>query len=493
MKNLQELLDTGNYFTDKGRFSSSGKYFDTSKVDLHNYIESYERLFYGLREKKINFLEIGVYQGGSISLWRDYFHKDSLIHGLDIVYTDLARSTLKDKKVSVHLSDSTDSNSKFLRTIEDNTYDIIIDDGNHSFEYQYKTLINYFPKLKIGGIYVIEDVEKRTMNSLKMINQIKKFKDFEIIDLREQDKREDSVLFVFRKGENKENTSRVHFVTFYSQGHPNDNGLDLSETETNVRRAVKPHMDSFTAYHPKDFLEDENLEWCIRDWSKVDKKYSRPKEGWWSPKMNQHVNINNSCDKTGFFAWKAICILEKMKEVPYGDIVYYHDGNFDKKIDFKPSKYPYYVGSEKWKELCNSLLNSVKTDVFIPWEQNSGLQPIRPFCREHCFRKMAEFTDYYTKYDCLWAGIIIMRRSALSEKFLTDVIKSLQDIELVSNIPEDLSNEFQWHTWDQPVWTLMARKYIREGLFPENWPKYHINCRIFSEKYLKVSSHVSNR
>ena len=52
-------------------------------------------------------------------------------------------------------------------------------------------------------------------------------------------------------------TSKVHLVSFYSQGPPHDDGLDLSNVEENVRKAVAPHLDSFTAYHFKDFANDE--------------------------------------------------------------------------------------------------------------------------------------------------------------------------------------------------------------------------------------------
>lgn len=286
--------------------------------------------------------------------------------------------------------------------------------------------------------------------------------------------------------------SKIHFITFYSQGPPHDNGLDLSQTEQNVRERVSPHVDSFTAYHCKDLATDQEFEWSVKDWTLVDKKYARHNDGWWSPHYNKYVDINNGCDKTGFYAWKATCILKKMREIPYGDIVYYHDGNFDKKIDFPRSKYPYYEGINTWKLLINNLLQNINCDIFIPWEQNSTDQPIRPFCRKYCFEKLAEYTDYYTKYDCLWAGIIIMKKSKLSEKFLNDIIIALKDIELISNHPEDKDPVLKWHTWDQPIWTIISRKYIKSGLFPINWPKYHIIQRIFDPKFVKQSRHTNN-
>ena len=69
MKTLQDLLNTGNYFTDKGNFPKSHKYFDG--VYLHNYIDTYESLFSPYKDKNINFLEIGIFNGGSMMLWRD--------------------------------------------------------------------------------------------------------------------------------------------------------------------------------------------------------------------------------------------------------------------------------------------------------------------------------------------------------------------------------------------------------------------------------------
>ena len=215
---------------------------------------------------------------------------------------------------------------------------------------------------------------------------------------------------------------KIHFITFYSQGAPYDNGLDLSATENNVRNRIANYVDTFTAYHPKDIADDPEFAWSIRDWSQVDPKYARHAEGWWSPLHKKYIDINIGCDKTGFFAWKAACIIKKMREIPEGDIVYYHDGNFDKEIDFHFTKYPYYEGKESWKELIPYILDKIKTDIFIPWEQNTNCQLIRQFSRRHTFENIGEFTDYYTKYNCLWAGLIVMRKSDFSKTFLDDIV-----------------------------------------------------------------------
>ena len=288
-----------------------------------------------------------------------------------------------------------------------------------------------------------------------------------------------------RNTNNNYNIPKIHFISFFSEGPPFDNGLDLKETEKNVNNLINGCLDTFTAYHPKDFADDPEFAWSIQDWSKTDEKYTRPDAGWWSPMMNKFADVNKGCDKTGFYAWKAACIIKKMREIPDGDIVFFHDGNFDKYKN-------YYEGKDKCKTLIHTILNKIKCDVFIPWEQNSNCQLIRQFSRRQTFEKVGEFTDYYTKYNCLWSGLIIMRKSDFSRTFLDDMVIALKDIDNISNFPPDNSPELQWHTWDQPVWTILARKYIKENKLPEKWPYFYFPGRIFTKENMLIADHVKD-
>ena len=69
MYSLTELVNRGEYSTDKNT--------------THSYIESYEKLFETYKDNKINLLEIGSHNGGSLRLWNDYF-SDATIIGLEI-------------------------------------------------------------------------------------------------------------------------------------------------------------------------------------------------------------------------------------------------------------------------------------------------------------------------------------------------------------------------------------------------------------------------
>lgn len=50
----------------------------------HHYIPIYNRHFSNLIGTKKKFLEIGVFKGGSLQMWRKYFGNDAVIYGIDI-------------------------------------------------------------------------------------------------------------------------------------------------------------------------------------------------------------------------------------------------------------------------------------------------------------------------------------------------------------------------------------------------------------------------
>ena len=120
------------------------------KGTAHSYIEHYyEDAFKPYRNKNITLLEIGIAQGQSLRMWREYFTNARII-GYDI-----RDNGVQCPGCELVYKDATNSNS----FNEINELDIIIDDGSHQFDHQLKSLIFLFDKLKSGGLYVIEDVQ----------------------------------------------------------------------------------------------------------------------------------------------------------------------------------------------------------------------------------------------------------------------------------------------------------------------------------------------
>lgn len=151
MKTLQEILKEKKYNTDKHTY--------------HRYVqEFYEEEFKKYKEESVSVLEIGVLNGDSLKLWHDYFDNRENIVGIDIFKrTDFekVKNDLKDYDIKVHKVDSFEGNGEdrevFKQTYESG-FDIIIDDGLHKHWSQTKTFDNFFPILKDGGVYIIEDI-----------------------------------------------------------------------------------------------------------------------------------------------------------------------------------------------------------------------------------------------------------------------------------------------------------------------------------------------
>jgi cephalosporin hydroxylase len=119
-----------------------------------HYLGLYDGYFSRFRGRPVKMLEIGVNQGGSLQLWREYFGKDAVIFGVDL---NPECADLSDPPTQVRIGSQADP--EFMKSVvkEMGTPDIIIDDGSHVARHQKVSFETLFPLLAPGGIYVIED------------------------------------------------------------------------------------------------------------------------------------------------------------------------------------------------------------------------------------------------------------------------------------------------------------------------------------------------
>lgn len=163
--------------------------YPTDKGTTHAYVDSYAELFKPYRNLPINFLEIGIDYGYSLALWRAYFDKAN-IYGVDI------RDVLKFREnVNAFIYDANDKSlaDKYFSNIE---FDIIIDDASHEVSHQLIRFPIYFPKLKNGGLYIIEDVQDLDIEGKSLIALDSTAT---VIDNRKLKNRYDDVLIIYRK------------------------------------------------------------------------------------------------------------------------------------------------------------------------------------------------------------------------------------------------------------------------------------------------------
>lgn len=121
------------------------------------YFKTYDDHFVQLRESPVTLLEIGVQNGGSLEIWGKFFPNAERIIGCDI--DEKCRDLIfEDNRIKVFIGDANSTDVRKAIIADTPAFDIIIDDGSHVVHDVIQSFANYFPYLKVGGIFVIEDL-----------------------------------------------------------------------------------------------------------------------------------------------------------------------------------------------------------------------------------------------------------------------------------------------------------------------------------------------
>lgn len=120
-----------------------------------HYFDVYDRHFSRFRNQEIVILEIGVSQGGSLQMWKDYFGPKARIYGIDI---DPACKSLEEENIEIFIGSQSDR--EFLRGVKKKIpkVDILIDDGGHTMKQQIVSFEELFDHVKERGVYLCEDM-----------------------------------------------------------------------------------------------------------------------------------------------------------------------------------------------------------------------------------------------------------------------------------------------------------------------------------------------
>ena len=132
-------------------------YKNLKRVSLKSdtYFKIYEELFSKYVGKKITFVEVGVLQGGSLFMWREYLGKDARIIGIDLHPN---AKELEKHGFKIYIGSQSDKN--FWRNFYSKVgnIDVLLDDGGHVNDQQIITLSESVHNINDNGIIVTEDV-----------------------------------------------------------------------------------------------------------------------------------------------------------------------------------------------------------------------------------------------------------------------------------------------------------------------------------------------
>ncbi len=229
---------------------------------------------------------------------------------------------------------------------------------------------------------------------------------------------------------------RLHFISFFTEGPPNDEADDLREAKKILQQAIAPHVDSTTFYSPS----------IVR---------GTPS---WGPTLLRSFNHchykNKGTEKIGFLRWKPYIILDAMNRSEEGDIIYYRDCNV--------IKYPAILnGVHDTRSTVSELLQH--DDIFVPAE-NSLLLP------QHVKREvitamlplgLTEDDPRIQKRPLLNASIIIVRNTVKTRYLMKEWFDwCLDDHLLQSSFDETLQTDaFRWNTQEQAILNMLLLQY----------------------------------
>ena len=132
-------------------------YKNLKRVSLKydTYFQTYEEMFSKYVGKKITFVEVGVLQGGSLFMWKEYFGKDARIIGIDLHPN---AKELEKHGFEIYIGSQSDKNfwKNFYSKV--GKIDILLDDGGHVNDQQIITLSESVHNINDNGIIVTEDV-----------------------------------------------------------------------------------------------------------------------------------------------------------------------------------------------------------------------------------------------------------------------------------------------------------------------------------------------
>ncbi len=203
---LNSLCD--RHGSDKGEVATSGHPYPWPS---HSYADFIERLFGHCRHTVQAVFECGLgtadpsipgnmsrggRPGASLRVWRDYFVNATIIGA------DIDRSILfQEDRIATYWCDQTDPNAiaQLWSQVAIPLFDLMIDDGLHTFEAGICLFEHSFHKLREGGIYVIEDVDMPRLTAFIQYFRTKPYR-CDFVTLRRQSlPMGDNALVVIRK------------------------------------------------------------------------------------------------------------------------------------------------------------------------------------------------------------------------------------------------------------------------------------------------------
>ena len=125
------------------------------------YFSAYDALLERYRGKPITFVEIGVLNGGSLFMWRNFFGDAARIIGIDL---NPQAKKWEEHGFEIFIGSQEDPTfwAEFCESVEE--IDVVLDDGGHTYLQQIITTETLLGRIKDQGMLIVEDTHTSYMS-----------------------------------------------------------------------------------------------------------------------------------------------------------------------------------------------------------------------------------------------------------------------------------------------------------------------------------------
>jgi len=263
---------------------------------------------------------------------------------------------------------------------------------------------------------------------------------------------------------------KYNLVCFYSEGEPNDFGLDLSFSKDLVTSWAKDHVDHIEFYTPKK-LSDMGYEYHVKNHEECGL-------------ATQNPGMNN----VGFEAWKPLIILLELAKLNEGDVLIYRDVNGKK-----------YRGLQDYtniKNIIDDCFDKTNFDFIVPRERDfteHKVKPhlLRPYTKANVLEEFGENNSFVLEFPNCHANQMFFKKSKISEDFLTEWKSACENEKWINGTQYSPNRkDFLWSCNAQSILGVLIANWVRMGKhnIPKKYPllrfhKRNIQDVQFNENY----------
>lgn len=252
----------------------------------------------------------------------------------------------------------------------------------------------------------------------------------------------------------------IHLVCFFSEGQPNDNGLNLKKNKELILSKAKKYFDNIFFYTPKIF---RNM--------KLDKYVNE---------YNQAglVSLNPGMHKIGFCKWRPKILLIELEKMKNNDILVYRDCNI--------LKYSVLGIYDNIRDICIKCLDICGFDFFVP--RAPHFRKIRNLAKTNVIRELGENHPFTYEFPNMLSGLLlIVRKSDISLKLIKEWHDAcLNESWINGEQYGNLDDEFSHSCPEQSILSIIIANWVRKKKYniPQKYPKIGFQDRNLNKLFL---------